>query len=1052
MPSRRPQRATLTRAALLLLATVSVPALVLTNASVAQAQLAGANGGDGGNASGATGGVGGTGGLAGDGSFTGGAGGVGGVNGGGGAGGGPAGGATGPSGQGTGSGGGPDSGGGGGRSNTASAGAGGGGGGGGRGATVTSALTNASTITGGNGGKGGNGASSSSWAGGGGGGGGGAGAVLDGTSIVNSGSITGGNGGNGGVGAGTDYFASYDDGTGGTGGSGIVVNTTTGATIENTGSITGGNGGLGNGPQGAAGVGISGQNLTIINSGTIVAGSGSGNIDALRFTGGVNALTLTNATSGLTGNIAVQAGSLTFAQPTDVTVANAITGAGSIAKTGGGTLTLTGTNTYTGGTTVSEGTLVGNSASIRGVLANNAAVIFNQTATGTFAGAISGSGSLTKEGVGNLTLSGVNTSTGPTFVKAGMLTVTGGNAIGDSALVVISSGATLAVAQSETIGSLSGVAGANVTISSGQTLTTEDNSASAFAGTISGAGGVRQNFAGTTTISGTSTYTGPTNVANGTLIINGSIASSSGVTVANGATLGGNGQLPSTTVFGTISPGNSPGVLTVNGNLTLNASSLYIAEIQGAVADRINVTGSAALAGTLRLVPLGGAYVFNSPYTLLSAAGGASGSFGTVDPTGSFGDGVTTAVSYTSNEVLLTLTPKKFTTLGVTSPANAFAVASAIDSAVARGADASSLFGIYNLPAAAIPAAVNQLSGEVHAGAPALASRAAGQFLGTMLDSGLAGRLQSAGAAPGAAAFTSRVSKGRDVPAKPSFLDESRFSLWGATFGSAGRTDGEAAIGSTKRDLDDAHLAAGADMRIAPGTVAGVAVAGGKARASLSGGLGKIESDVFQAGIYGATRLGIFNLSAAGGYARLDNDVTRAVPTLGNSLTSSYVSTAWSGRLQVSAAVANWNGFTISPLAALQAVHVRSPAFLEQAGLGGNAGALAVGKRNDMTSRSELGAQIDMQAVWGSVPVTGFVKAAWAHYFERDASLSASLVALPGASFTAIGARPDQNGALLAAGVDAKLSDRVSLGVRVDSELSGNTRTIGGTAQLRVSF
>jgi autotransporter-associated beta strand protein len=748
----------------------------------------------------------------------------------------------------------------------------------------------------------------------------------------------------------------------------------------------------------------------------------------------------------------VQAGSLNFAQPTDVTVANTIRGAGSIAKTGAGTLTLTGANTYTGGTTVSQGTLVGNSTSIRGALANNAAVVFNQPTNGTFTGAISGSGSLAKEGAGNLTLSGVNTSTGPTFVKAGTLTVTGGNALGDNALVVIASGATLAVAQSETVGSLSGVAGANVTIVGGQTLTTEDNSASSFAGTISGAGGVRQNFAGTTTMSGTSTYTGATNVANGTLVINGSITSSSGVTVANGATLGGSGQLPSTTVFGTISPGNSPGILTVNGNLTLNASSLYIAEVQGAVADRINVTGTASLAGTLRLVPLGGAYSFNSPYTLLAAAGGASGTFGTVDTTGSFGDGVTTAVSYTGNNVLLTLTPKKITTLGVTAPANAFAVASAIDGAVASGADASSLFALYNLPAAAIPTAVNQLSGEIHTGVPALAARAAGQFLGTMLDGGLAGRLQNAGPAPGAAAFSGRVSKGSDVPAQPRLLDEPRFSLWGAAFGSAGRTDGDAAIGAAKRNLDDAHLAVGADMRIGAGSVAGVAVSGGKGRASLPGGLGRIESDVFQAGVYGATRIGMLNLSAAGGYARLDNDVVRSVPALGNTLTSSYASTAWSGRLQANAAVASWNGFTLSPLAALQAVHVRSPAFVEQAALGGNAAALAAGKRNDMTSRAELGAQIDMQTLLGGVPVTGFVRAAWAHYFERDASLTANLVALPGASFTATGVRPDRNGVLFAAGLDAKLSERVSLGVRLDSELSANTRTLGGTAQLKVSF
>lgn len=1033
-----------------LVAGVSFPALMVAASRSAQAQFVGAGGANGGNASGVTGGTGGTGGLAGDGSFTGGTGGAGGVNGGGAAGGGPAGGQTGPANSGTGTGGGPDSGGGGGRSSGTN-GAGGGGGGGGRGATVTMDLTNTATIAGGSGGNGGNGAGGGAWVGGGGGGGGGAGIVLDGTSITNSGMITGGNGGNGGVGAGNSYSPSLDDGTGGTGGSGIVVNTTTGATITNSGSIQGGNGGSGNGPRGAAGVGISGQNLTVINSGTILVGSGSGNADALRFTGGANTLILLNPTSGLTGNIAIQAGSLTFAQDTDVTVANAVTGTGSIVKTGLGVLTLTATNSYGGGTTISGGTVIGNAASLRGPIVNNAAVVFEQVANGTFSGNISGSGSLTKVGAGTLTLSGANSYLGTTFINAGTLTVTGGRAISDAGRVVIASGATLNVAQSETIGFLSGVAGALVTIASGQTLTTADNSGSDYAGTISGAGSFKQSFAGTTTVSGASTYTGPTSVTVGTLVVNGSIASSSSLTVNAGATLGGSGQVPSTTVFGTLSPGNSPGTITVNGNLTLGAGSTYIAEVQGAVSDRVNVTGTAALAGTLRIVPLGGAYTFNSAYTLLSAAGGRSGTFGTTDVTGSFGDGVASTVTYTVNDVQLTLAPKKVTTLGVIAPLNAYAVAAGLDRAVAGGANPSSLFGIYNLSAAAIPAAVNQLSGEVHASAPAMAVTAADQFLRTMLDPSALGRLAGE-TRPGVAAFSGLVRKGADAPVGPAALDAPRYSVWGAGFGSFGHTDGSTRIGSAKRDLDDAHLAVGADFRLMPGTVVGFAVAGGSSRASLANGLGKAEAEAFQAGLYGMTRLGPLNLAAALGYARLENDVDRAVPALGSSLTSSYATTAWSGRLQASAAVLTWNGLTLSPLAALQAIQARSPAVTEANWAGANAGALALARRTDITSRSELGLQLDYASQLNGLPVSGHVRASWAHYYQRDAGVSASIAGLTGSGFAIDGAKPSRNSALVAAGLDVKLTPSVTLGARIDGELSGTTNRLGGSAQIRVSF
>ena len=118
----------------------------------------------------------------------------------------------------------------------------------------------------------------------------------------------------------------------------------------------------------------------------------------------------------------------------------------------------------------------------------------------------------------------------------------------------------------------------------------------------------------------------------------------------------------------------------------------------------------------------------------------------------------------------------------------------------------------------------------------------------------------------------------------------------------------------------------------------------------------------------------------------------------------------------------------------------------------GNAGALSVARRNAVTSRWEVGFQLDGQAMVGAVPVTGFARAAWAHYVERDASLAASLIALPGASFAASGARPDRDSALIAAGLDAKFNERVSLGIRLDSELSTNTRSLGGTARLAVNF
>lgn len=783
------------------------------------------------------------------------------------------------------------------------------------------------------------------------------------------------------------------------------------------------------------------------------------------FTGGttINAGTLQIGNGATTGSIVgdVINNSVLAVDRSDAPVlSGAISGTGALRQNGTGTFVLTGTNTYTGGTTISAGTLqIGNggtTGSIVGAVINNSILAINRSDALTLPGDISGTGALQQNGAGVTTLAGAASYVGATAVNAGALLANAANRFSARSAVTVAAGAVLdANGFNQTIASLAGAG--TVALGAGR-LTLANAASTTFSGAVAGSGGLTL-AAGTQTLSGVSTYTGATAINGGTLIVTGSIAASSGVTVAAGATVGGSGRLPSMTVHGTLSPGNSPGTLTVNGNLVLGPGSLYLAEVQGAVSDRINVTGTAALAGTLRLVPLGGAYLFSASYTLLSAAGGlGSTTFGTVDATGLFGDGVTTNIGYTGTEVLLSLAPKALVpivtpSLGVPAPRNAASVASGIDAAVARGADPSAMFAIFNLPAAAIPGALNQLSGEVHTAALSMANSAAGQFLRTMLDGSGAGRLSGQPGGPGGAAgFTADLPSRQDGPGRATF-DPSRFSLWGATFGLTGRTDGDKAAGSANRNLSDGHVAVGADIRLGSNTVAGLAVASGQSRASLSGGLGKADADVFQAGLHGRTTLGSVNLAAALAYGRLETDTRRAIPALGlTGVTSSYTTQAWSGRIEASLPVIIWSDITLSPFAAFQAVRASRPAALERDGTGVTAGTLAPARRSDITSRSELGLQLDANLIAGATPVTGFVRASWAQYYQRDADLTASINGLPGASFGVTGARPDRNAALLAMGANIKLSPSVSLGMRVDSEFAANTRSIGGTAQLLVSF
>jgi len=105
--------------------------------------------------------------------------------------------------------------------------------------------------------------------------------------------------------------------------------------------------------------------------------------------------------------------------------------------------------------------------------------------------------------------------------------------------------------------------------------------------------GLNKSGTGTVTLQAANTYNGDTTIAGGTLIVNGSLQSPL-TTVSTGATLGGSGSLQGVLLNGgTISAGNSAGLLSMN---SLNASNgNFVFELgaptaRGITYDAINVT------------------------------------------------------------------------------------------------------------------------------------------------------------------------------------------------------------------------------------------------------------------------------------------------------------------------------------------------------------------------------------------------------------------------------------------------------------------------------
>jgi len=195
-------------------------------------------------------------------------------------------------------------------------------------------------------------------------------------------------------------------------------------------------------------------------------------------------------------------------------------------------------------------------------------------------GILSGSGaSFVKNGSGLLTLSGSNTYTGTTTISGGTLSVGNGGTSGALAGNVVNNAALIFNRSNDLI----------------------------YAGAVSGSGGLEKLGAGKLTLTGSSGYTGATTVTAGVLAVNGQI--SSAVTVATGAMVGGSGMISGAlSGAGTVSPGNSPGILTAGqfdatGGLDAAFEFMALAPVyndsSASLNDVLRLTSGTPIVGTL---------------------------------------------------------------------------------------------------------------------------------------------------------------------------------------------------------------------------------------------------------------------------------------------------------------------------------------------------------------------------------------------------------------------------------------------------------------------
>jgi outer membrane autotransporter protein len=285
-------------------------------------------------------------------------------------------------------------------------------------------------------------------------------------------------------------------------------------------------------------------------------------------------------------------------------------------------------------------------------------------------------------------------------------------------------------------------------------------------------------------------------------------------------------------------------------------------------------------------------------------------------------------------------------------------------------------------------------------------------------------------------------------PAPAPILWEPRWNVWAGGYGGANRTQGDpVVVGSHDVSARAGGYAGGVDYRIWPGTTLGVALAGGFTNWGLANGLGGGNSDAFQAGLYGITRNGPAYLAGALSFTEHWFSTDRFA-FAGDHLTARFGAQSYGGRLEGGWRFATFLG-GIAPYAAVQAQAFHTPSYSEADQILGGFG-LNYNARNGSDTRSELGARFDQALPIASAAVLALnARAAWAHDWVTNPTLTPVFQALPGASFIVNGATPVPNSALLSAGGELRFLNGWAIGGRFDGEFADRAQTYAGTGTLR---
>ncbi|WP_234826861.1 autotransporter outer membrane beta-barrel domain-containing protein [Rhodopseudomonas palustris] len=737
---------------------------------------------------------------------------------------------------------------------------------------------------------------------------------------------------------------------------------------------------------------------TIVNSGTAIARDNTGHADLgdgahhgiYTKVGTFGQTTIENrqgatvqadqvgiSASSAGGGITItQAGSVTAAQGIVASTAN-----GAINVSNSGTVTATGVGVSLDGTTNS--------------LVNSGTITTNST---TDAAIVTGNGNSTISNAGTISNSG-----GGAAIKFGN---------GTNRLV-------LDATTSNIQGVVQGGTGDNYLVLNTGTSASLTMLSVGAAGQFRDFNFIEKTGTGALTLSGNGGgFTGTMLIKDGQMVVNSSSATSA-VTVYSGAALSGSGTVgPIQMLSGsTISPGNSPGTLTVVGNYQQAAGSTYNAELVpgSAVSDVIAVSGTATIApgAILKLTKYGSApYALDARYTVLTATGGVSGSYILT------GDTAVSAfysliAGYDPNNVYLqSVQTRGFTDAALT--ANQRAAASALQG---LGTGGGLRAAVATSPTdTAARAAFDQLSGEAFASAKT-----------ALLDD-------------------SRFVREATSQQVQSALRGPDTAVWARAYGSWAKATGDGNATDVRRNAGGVLFGADGDLfnALRLGVVGGY----GSTSINLDGGRGSVTGDTYSVGVYGGRAWNALAVSFGANHAwhNLSSSRTVALTGFSDRLTADYNARTTQVYGDVGYSF-DLGRAALQPFAGLAYVNLDSSGFTER---GGAAALRSAGDTVDATF-STLGLRANGAMTLGTTAVTANGMIGWRHTMNNVIPTATNAFAT-GNAFTVSGIPLARDVAVFEAGLGTALNPSTALSVNYSGQVGSNISDHGVRANLRMTF